>query len=284
MKKQFAYKLIILPLLLAPFSKAAVFSIPYTASSFDIEANGIDFFTTPASLNGTLTIADGQTLTVSGFIPYTYTNLSNFGNVTYSGSGPTNVTIAGTQNTLSSPLSLSLQPGWISFSNSATSQWALNMVGDRKSLSLYLGSTSGSGTHSGAIPGIFSLAEVPDAPMAVIQHSYNPLDPGHDLLLDGSSSYDVDSTGSIASWAWDVFYDGVSFDSDYFGQSLLLDRATLEALYPSDGAYNLALRVTDNTGSTHFTTYNYNFASIPEPDMAVLALLPAGAALFRRRR
>ncbi|MCB1131687.1 MAG: PEP-CTERM sorting domain-containing protein [Verrucomicrobiae bacterium] len=248
-----------------------------------MDANGIDFFVS-SSPSGTLSISDGQTVTVAGFIPYTYTNISNFGNVTWSGSGPTNVTIGGDTRTLNSPVSLSLQPGWISFGNSGTSQWDLAFVGDRKSLSLYLGSTSGSGTHSGAIPGVFHLSEVNDDPVAVIQGSYNPLDAAHDLFLDSASSYDVDSTGSIVSWTWDVFYDGASFDADYSGQSLLLDRATLEALYPEDGIYNLALRVTDNSGATHTTTYSYNFVSVPEPSSGLLVAAGASGILFHRRR
>lgn len=263
-------------------AQAATFSISYDVNSTSINANGIVFMYAPARSDVSFSIDDNQTLLLSTFQPYTYTDIGNFGHQTFNGSMTKRVTIGGVQRSEVIPLSLGLQPGFFNSSQSGTMNWNLDFSGDRKSLDLTIGATSGTGSHSGAFPATVSLSEVLDDPFAVMTGLGQEADIFSGLNLDASASYDIDSTGSIASWEWDLDYDGSNFTIDASGVTVTAGSATLQSLYTAGQQYTIGLRVTDNTGATHVTTHS--LTAVPEPSSIAMLSLGGITLVMRRRR
>lgn len=261
----------------------ATFQIAYSVNGLQLDANGIVFMSAPARSAVGFSIDDGQTLTLSTFQPYTYTNISNYGYQSYNTSSTRRITINGVERSAVSSMSGSLQPGVFNLGASqSVMTWQMDFGGDRKTLSMRVLATSGSGTHSGNIPASATLTEVADDPVAMIL-GFGPIVTfGEEWSLDGSASYDVDSTGSIVSWEWDLDYDGVNFAADATGALLQVTSGFMQSSYQDGESYAVALRVTDNSGASHLHTTSFVYA-VPEPEMGGLVLLGLAGLLMRRR-
>jgi hypothetical protein len=109
------------------------------------------------------------------------------------------------------------------------------------------------------------LTTPPHPPVADADGPYVvSLCPGDMLILDGSSSYDIDEGQSesgnppldtITAWDWDLRGAPWNYD-DESGQTVTVDPA---AYFSSAGTYSIGLRVTDNTAAA--------FPSSGQPDL-----------------
>jgi uncharacterized delta-60 repeat protein len=104
------------------------------------------------------------------------------------------------------------------------------------------------------------VGRVNTAPTANPGGSY-VVEAGGSVLLDGSGSFDPD--GSIASYEWDLDYDGITFTADATGATTNFSAAGLSGVTRTVG-----LRVTDNEGATHTATVTVtvNEIVVPPPD------------------
>jgi hypothetical protein len=79
---------------------------------------------------------------------------------------------------------------------------------------------------------------------------------GGTVQLTGSGS---DPDGSVASYEWDLNYDGITFDVEATGTSPMFSAATLDG--PS--SRTVALRVTDDDGATTIDTATVSILNVP---------------------
>lgn len=80
-------------------------------------------------------------------------------------------------------------------------------------------------------------------PTASASVDNNNPEPGETINFDGTGSHDNDCTGSIDLYEWDFSYDGSTFNSEATGP-------TPSHSYPSEGNFDVQLRVTDDEGGT----------------------------------
>ncbi len=94
---------------------------------------------------------------------------------------------------------------------------------------------------------VLTVTAVNDPPVANAGGPYS-IGEGSTLELNGSNSFDFDQSNTELSYAWDLNYDGVSFDVDMTGMSP-------SVLYPDDFASrSIAVRVTDSAGLQSIAT------------------------------
>lgn len=96
----------------------------------------------------------------------------------------------------------------------------------------------------------------PHPPVAVAGGPYSAAE-GSAFTLDGSGSSDPDQTSTTLSYAWDLNYDGVAFDSDVTG------RKPSVTLTDNFASRNIALRVTDATGLFSIATTSLTVTNVP---------------------
>ncbi len=86
------------------------------------------------------------------------------------------------------------------------------------------------------------------------------------LLSDLSTSW----PDELKNWEWDMDYDGVTFDLDAGGP-------TVDHVYMDDGEYTIALRVTDDDGSTNIGTLTVSIGDLgPTAKLLGPGPLPGG--------
>ncbi|MCJ2541182.1 MAG: PKD domain-containing protein, partial [Candidatus Thermoplasmatota archaeon] len=90
----------------------------------------------------------------------------------------------------------------------------------------------------------FPQKVIDKSPIAKITSNINPYE-GEDLLMNGSTSSSYPDV--ITKYEWDLHYDGISFDVEDTG-------STATVTYLDNGTYYVALRVTDDDGSTTMAT------------------------------
>lgn len=230
------------------------------------EGATVIFMEAPARSNVVFTIRDGQTLSFPSFHPYSFTDIANFGHQTHSGSSSRRIVVDGVEQTSSMPLSLSLQPGWINMGAAGPFVWEINYGADRKQLSISILPSGGSGTHTGAISATATFNEVADLPVPIIRGVPVIVHSSNGLILDGTLSYDPDSTGHIDYYEWDLDYDEIDSDLDGYGFDvgpagpyLELSQAQLQSMYTSGQSYTIALRVIDSNGGLSQATVTFTY-------------------------
>ncbi len=150
-------------------------------------------------------------------------------------------------------------------------------------------SASGTGFFGTGATEITQLDLVLQANTAPVSDPGGPytIDPGFDLFLDGSGSFDPDASfgDAVVSWEWDVNGDSVF---DVTGETPTVTWAQLLTLGITPGtSYNLGLRVTDTMGAQHLQSTLFTVNPVPEPATCTIwALAGASCGLvgWRRRK
>jgi hypothetical protein len=278
--------LILLPLIFTTnIASSATYTIEYGIGGLSLTGGGRTFLTAPSISDIPLTIDDDSIVTVAQAQQYTFTNTNDFGS---QNENATNNNRALRINTTSTPSSVSLNlrlaPGSVTIFQSSEITADLDFGGDRKQVSMLTLAASGSGTHTGFIGARFAMTEVLDDPIAVINNFPIEVFSNSDLIFDGSNSSDIDATGSIVGWEWDLNYDGAVFDNDLSGEQATLNQALLNNHYEGSNNYTVALRVTDNSGAQHITTSSFEYSTVPEPSSSLMLLASSTFFLLRRKR
>lgn len=92
--------------------------------------------------------------------------------------------------------------------------------------------------------GLFVLCDEPEKPVAGFFVDTAAAACDATITFDGSGSTHCTASGTIVAYDWDFDYDGVTFDVDAVG-------SVVQHAYPIAGAYDAALRVTDNSIPSH---------------------------------
>lgn len=203
-----------------------------------------------AAADGTVSVVENSQAVIPQFQSYTFINTCAFGN--YSGGGTSNraVTVNGQVPTGSLGQSLNMvlcANGQANIGNSQPVSWTFDVGGgDRKGLTLVIGASSSS--SSGWMPGTFTMSEVNDPPVAALDDPPGAFFTSESILLIGGASYDLDSTGFISQWDWDLDNNG-QFD-DATGPSAVIAPGNAPLNWTAGASVTIRLRVTDNSGST----------------------------------
>ncbi|MBL9113650.1 MAG: cadherin-like beta sandwich domain-containing protein [Verrucomicrobiaceae bacterium] len=238
---------------LATSALSQTYQFTYHINSTTASANTTQVLDVPAS-DGVIDIAENGTVQIPQFQSYTFINTCAFGNFSGGGTSNRGATVDGVSKTgnLNQSMNFVLcSGGSASLGTSQPITWTPDVGGgDRKLLTLVIGSSSSSST--GWMPGTFTLAEANDNPIAVIQGAPAYFFRGGTLTLDGSESRDVDVAGSITGLHWDVDNDG-QFD-DGTGPVLTVLPGSYPASWTAGSNATIRLRATDNSGATHIAT------------------------------
>lgn len=242
----------------------ANYNFSYSLNPSTVDANGTVVLTFAAVTDAPLQLAENSAVTLPQFQSYNFINTCAFGNYPYSYNSNRVTTVNGLARTgnLSQPISFTLCAGSLSIGSSSPVTWALDAGGgDRKTLTLVIGNGSG-----GWMPGTFTLAELNDPPIAVISSPSASLPLGIDLTLDGVSSYDLDGSGHIVSWEWDLESDGVF---EHSGPILTVLAENFPGSWIVGSTALISLRVTDNSGATNVATISPIILPEPIPSLAI---------------
>lgn len=131
--------------------------------------------------------------------------------------------------------------------------------------------------------GLFVLCAEPGKPIPGFVLDRNPATENAAVGFDAASSTTCDPARSLVNYEWDFDYDGVIFDVDATG-------STSTHTYAATGDYAVALRVTDNQGTTGITTLGITvqraIPTISQWGLVSMALLmlAAGTIAIKGRR
>ncbi len=135
---------------------------------------------------------------------------------------------------------------------------------DLETAEIGIGETTTIGLDGSSLPDVFTVVEMgtqlgntylytaPSAVILVESTFFN--DPCNLVVLDGSMSVDAD--GSVVLWEWDLCLndgptsDGLCYDATLGNFEIERTGCRISVDYPAAGTYQVALRVTDNTGMT----------------------------------
>ena len=131
--------------------------------------------------------------------------------------------------------------------------------------------------------GLFVLLDQPERPVSAIQSDVSVAAVASMVTLTGGGALAIPEASAIASWQWDLNYDGVTFDVDATGQQV-------QHRFLLGGTRRIALRVTDVLGNQDLSTHEiFIEGSAPAVSwwgVVVMAFLffYAGTILLRRHR
>ena len=226
----------------------------YQINQTSASANSTQILTVPFA-TGQLNLSEGGSTQISHLQSYSFSNTCAFGNYTGGTTSNRLVTLNGTASTgnLNQAMNFLLcSGGGASLGTSQPVTWTLSAAGssDRKLVTLIIGSSSSSGASW--MPGTFTLGEANDPPVAIIQNPPDAIFTNTTLILNALPSYDVDATGFLSAYGWDLDGDG-DFD-DASGPVLSFAPGGYPPSWTSNSTVSFSLRVTDNSGSTHSLT------------------------------
>jgi ELWxxDGT repeat protein len=242
------------------------YDFTYSQNALNVDANGTLVLSFPAVANSPFQIAENSQTILPQFQSYNFINTCAFGNYPYSFSRNGATTVNGIARTgnINQPISFTLCAGSLSIGASQPVSWTLDAGGgDTKTLSLVIGAGTG-----GWMPGTFTLSEVNDPPVAVITDPPATIPLGTTLNLDGSASYDLDGSGHIAAWDWDLDNDGIY---ELSGPIIEVPGEQFPATWLVNTGAQIRLRVTDNSGSTHIQLITPTILPEPVPTFQLLA-------------